>query len=107
MWRFGSPQLFTSESGGEGSAGKPADHPRRQAAGKAEAEEILALLTPREREVLALMARGYNNREIASTLFISMHTVKNHISSIYRKLGTGDRTRVVLMAVRAGLVSLD
>ncbi|MBE3578091.1 MAG: response regulator transcription factor [Limnochordales bacterium] len=106
MWRFGSPQLFTTDTGGQGSAGKRFE-PSRQQAGKAEAEEILAHLTPREREVLALMAKGYNNREIASTLFISMHTVKNHISSIYRKLGTGDRTRVVLMAVRAGLVSLN
>jgi len=50
-------------------------------------EENLSLLTPREREVLTLMAQGMSNGEIASALFISEHTVKNHVSNIYRKLG--------------------
>jgi two-component system response regulator DegU len=57
--------------------------------------------------VLKLIAKGYTNSEIAEELFISKHTVKNHVSNIYRKLGEDDRTRVALMAVRRGLVSLD
>jgi len=56
-------------------------------------EEKPFSLTPREREVLTLMAQGMSNGEIASALFISEHTVKNHVSNIYRKLGDNDRTR--------------
>lgn len=66
-----------------------------------------ARLTPREREVLQLMAGGLTNQEIARRLFISEHTVKNHVSNIYRKLGTDDRTRVVLMAIRAGITRVE
>ncbi|NMB01624.1 MAG: response regulator transcription factor [Firmicutes bacterium] len=62
-------------------------------------EKNLSLLTPREREVLKLIAQGLSNGEIASTLFISDHTVKNHVSNIYRKLGDNDRTRVALLAL--------
>ena len=50
-------------------------------------EKTLSLLTPREREVLKLIAQGLSNGEIAATLFISQHTVKNHVSNVYRKLG--------------------
>lgn len=64
-------------------------------------------LSPRERDVLKEMARGLSNAEIARKLFISPHTVKNHITSIYRKMGVDDRTRVVLLAVRMGLVPLE
>lgn len=53
------------------------------------------------------MAQGMSNQEIARRLFISEHTVKNHVSSIYRKLGIDDRTRLVLMAIRSGAVRLD
>ena len=62
-------------------------------------EKNLSLLTPREREVLKLIAQGLSNGEIALTLFISQHTVKNHVSNIYRKLGQHDRTKVALLAV--------
>lgn len=64
----------------------------------------LSLLTPREREVLKLIAQGMTNGEIASALFISEHTVKNHVSNIYRKLGDNDRTRVALLALEGGLM---
>ena len=62
------------------------------------AKKNLSLLTPREREVLKLIAQVLSNGEIASALFISEHTVKNHVSNIYRKLGDNDRTRVALLA---------
>jgi len=62
------------------------------------AKKNLSLLTPREREVLQLIAQGMSNAEIAAALFISEHTVKNHVSNIYRKLGDNDRTRVALLA---------
>lgn len=67
--------------------------------------EAFHTLTPREREILALLARGFTNREIAGRLFISLHTVKNHVSNIYKKLGSADRTRVALTAVREGWIS--
>lgn len=63
---------------------------------------LLQLLTPREREVLTLLAQGYTNIEIAECLHISRHTVKNHVSNIYRKLQMDDRTQIALLAVRNG-----
>ncbi|HLT58015.1 MAG: response regulator transcription factor [Limnochordales bacterium] len=69
--------------------------------------ERFAELSLREKDVLQLMAKGLSNHEIAQRLFISPHTVKNHVSRIYQKLGVDDRTKVVLWAVRLGLVSLE
>lgn len=65
-----------------------------------------APLTPREREVLGLMAQGCANSEIARELGVSEKTVKNHISSILRKMNVRDRTAAVVAALRRGLVSL-
>jgi DNA-binding NarL/FixJ family response regulator len=61
-------------------------------------------LTPREVEVLRLMAGGYSNREIADALGSAEGTVKNHASSILSKLGVRDRTRAVLKGLELGLV---
>jgi DNA-binding NarL/FixJ family response regulator len=61
-------------------------------------------LTEREREVLRLMASGIGNREIADALLLSEGTVKNHVSSIFAKLGVTDRTKAVLQAIVKGLV---
>jgi len=62
-------------------------------------------LTPRETEVLRLLARGLANKEIGTTLVIGEKTVKTHVSSILSKLGVPSRTQAALYAVRIGLVS--
>ena len=78
---------------------------RHRAQKEVEAEERrkLALLSNREREVLSLLGQGCNNREIASQLYISEGTVKNHLSSIMRKLELRDRTQAALFALKVGL----
>jgi DNA-binding NarL/FixJ family response regulator len=63
-------------------------------------------LTPRELEVLALLARGLKNAEIAERLFISERTVKFHVGSILSKLGADNRTEAVTIAANRGLVRL-
>ena len=63
------------------------------------------LLTEREREVLELIASGATNREIAGTLFLSPHTVKEHTSSLYRKLEVRNRAEAVQRAQRLGLLA--
>lgn len=63
-------------------------------------DERLALLTPREREVLECLASGYTNRETAEELYVSEKTVKTHISSILRKLRVSDRTQAAVYALR-------
>lgn len=65
--------------------------------------EELTGLTPREEEVLKLLATGESNREIAKRLFLSEQTVKNHVASIFRKLHVNDRTKAALLAVKMGL----
>ena len=62
-------------------------------------------LTEREREVLDLVAGGATNREIAERLFLSPHTIKEHTSSLYRKLGARNRAEAVQKAQRIGLIS--
>ena len=63
-------------------------------------------LTPREEEVLQLIADGLSTTEVAKQLFISGKTVKNHLASIYEKLEARDRTQAVLSAVRSGIIRL-
>jgi two-component system, NarL family, response regulator LiaR len=60
-------------------------------------------LTPREREVLALIGRGLPNKQIARELGIAEKTVKAHVSAVLAKLGVSDRTQAALYAVREGL----
>ena len=72
--------------------------------GKADA--IAPKLTDRELEVLNLVARGLNNREIAKQLFISENTVKNHVRNILEKLQLHSRMEAVMYAVREKLLDL-
>lgn len=65
------------------------------------------LISPREEQVLQLIADGYATQEVAEQLFISHRTVKNHLTSIYQKLEARDRTQAVLQAVRMGIIKLD
>ena len=67
------------------------------------ADDHLSHLTPREKEVLAALARGMNNKTISEALFISEHTVKKHIGQILEKLDLHDRTQAALFAVSKGL----
>lgn len=62
------------------------------------------ILTPREIEVLRMIADGLGNKEIASKLSISDHTVKFHISSIFAKLGASNRAEAVTLGIRHGLI---
>jgi two-component system, NarL family, nitrate/nitrite response regulator NarL len=65
-----------------------------------------APLTPREREVLDLVAEGLPNKIIAARLHISEYTVKFHVNAILNKLGAGSRTEAVVRATRLGLITL-
>ena len=64
-------------------------------------------LTARERDILALLAKGYDNQTIADELFISLKTVKTHVSNILSKLEVDDRTQAVVYAFKHHLVAQD
>lgn len=68
--------------------------------------EMFAPLSPREMEILQHIARGQSNKEVAYALGISRQTVKNHMTSILRKLAVNDRTQAALYAVRRGWIRL-
>ena len=65
--------------------------------------ELFPQLSDREREVLDLLARGFDNRRIARELFLSDKTVRNHVSAVLAKLDVPDRTEAIARARRAGL----
>ena len=66
-----------------------------------------SIITRREEEVLQLIAEGLSTTEVASRLFISVKTVKNHLASVYQKLDSRDRTQAVVRAVKMGIIRLE
>jgi DNA-binding NarL/FixJ family response regulator len=82
--------------------GSPAGADRDSASGPARA--AVDLLTPREREVLALVGRGRSNAEIADQLVLSPLTAKTHVARLFSKLGARDRAQLVVAAYESGLV---
>jgi DNA-binding NarL/FixJ family response regulator len=83
------------------------DYVRRVRSADLEAEAGREPLTPREREVLKLIAGGSTNQEVASTLAVSKKTVESHRSNIMRKLDAHDVTELVRYAIRTGLITVD
>jgi DNA-binding NarL/FixJ family response regulator len=96
----------TALAGGSPAAG---GHPAAETAGRAQGNRALsaaglARLTEREREVLALVAQGLSNEELAGRLYLSPLTTKTHVSHIMTKLGARDRAQLVVIAYESGLV---
>jgi len=74
---------------------------------RSEAEGFISPLTPRETETLNYIAQGYLNKQIALKLGISEQTIKNHVTSILRKLNANARTEAVVVAIKKGLISIS
>ncbi|MGI5880055.1 MAG: response regulator [Syntrophomonadaceae bacterium] len=74
---------------------------------KVERRQDQVRLTRREYDVLALLVKGNSNKDIAETMFISEKTVKNHLTSIFRKLGVKDRTQAAVYALKTNMVIQD
>lgn len=68
--------------------------------------DVFDLLTSRELEIIKFLAMGMSNKDISDTLYISEKTVKNHVSSVFRKLGINDRTSAAMYAVKKGLIEV-
>lgn len=73
---------------------------------RSEAESFISPLTPREKEILNYIAQGFLNKQIAARLAISEQTIKNHVTSILRKLNANARTEAVVVAIKQGLITL-
>jgi DNA-binding NarL/FixJ family response regulator len=87
-------------------AEKPVPRQVKETVDDAAADVMLEPLTPREEEVLDLLAEGLSNREIGARLHLTEGTVKNYVSAIIAKLQANDRTHAVVTALRRGLVKL-
>ena len=90
--------------GNEAGTGRHASEDSVEAVRAAEASQQVAALTQREREILALIALGLTNQEICDREWLSMPTVKTHVSHLLSKTGCRDRVQLVLLALRGGVV---
>lgn len=94
----------------DGRRGRPLPDPEHAApspppeAPGAPAGDAGADLSPREREILDLLAQGLSNKELARTLSVSENTVKTHLANLYAKLGVGRRTQALATAQRLGVL---
>jgi DNA-binding NarL/FixJ family response regulator len=88
--------------GSRAAAAPPGDFP----GARRRSSERVPALTPREREILTMLAEGLPNKMIASRLGISDHTVKTHLEAVFDKLGASNRAEAVARAVRTGLLLL-
>ena len=93
-----------SASPAESAAEVTAESPASAGAAPVQPHPALAQLTERETEVLALLARGRSNGEIATELFVGEATVKTHVSNVLAKIGVRDRIQAVIFAYEAGVV---
>jgi len=93
--------------GNDAGAGRHASEDSVEAVRAAEASQQVAALTQREREILALIALGLTNQEICDREWLSMPTVKTHVSHLLSKTGCRARVQLVLLALRGGVVDLD
>jgi len=82
-------------------------HQFQELSWRSETEGLIAPLTPREMEILNYIAQGFLNKQIAAELDISEQTIKNHVTSILRKLNANARTEAVVVALKQGLISLS
>jgi len=85
------------------SAGQPQAPPARDG----HAELLLRSLSDRERQILALLARGYSNRRIAEASYLSLNTVRTHVQNVLVKLGVHSKLEAAALAVRQGLVTIE
>lgn len=109
-------QLILADAGSEAAldqalreaaaAVAPPDDTRAEAGFAAAGEAPLALLTPRESEILAALGEGMSNKEMARALGISAHTVKFHLETIFRKLEATSRAEAVAKGLRQGIIEL-
>jgi ATP/maltotriose-dependent transcriptional regulator MalT len=67
-------------------------------------ETVAALLSPREREALRLLAEGLSNKQMARRLNVSENTIKTHLANVYGKLGVNSRTQAIAQAVKFNLL---
>ena len=97
-----SPGLGTRPADPPEHSARAADPPEHSArAGRA---GLLAVLSDREKEILTLVGRAMNNREIAGDLFLAESTIKSHINRMLRKLNLRDRAQLIVLAYESGLV---